>query len=335
VLSPPFFVGLGISARPRFITRQRSAITFLGMPLRMIAGRAAVILGLCSLVAAIMITGRHLEQAAYLNPNLSPPPIYLPETRFLRLVSLGYENVLADLLWFRTISYFGEHYRSDRVYSWLAQMCDRVTDLDPRAFHVYRFAGMVLPWEAREVDEGLRLLEKGTRVFPNSWLLRYWLGFEYFLFKDDYKKATTYLEQAARLPGSPASVARLLVLFHQRQYGPQTTVEFLNELTADPLSEDIRQVLDQSKKEAQLAADLEYLNAAVARYEQRFRRPPQSLHDLLTAGLLPALPQPPFGGHYQIASDTGEVTTSAGHRPPRLYRSRVGEELLRGRGSEP
>src|SRR5437879_4358280 len=37
--------------------------------------------------------------------------IYLPPTRVLRAVSLGYEHALADVLWFRTINYFGEHYR--------------------------------------------------------------------------------------------------------------------------------------------------------------------------------------------------------------------------------
>jgi hypothetical protein len=93
-------------------------------------------------------------------------PIYLPKAEYLRPMSLGFANVMADVLWFRTISYFGGHYRSDRVYPWLAHMCDLVTDLDPRAEHVYRFAGVILPWEAGETDQGIRLLEKGIRHFP-------------------------------------------------------------------------------------------------------------------------------------------------------------------------
>src|SRR5574341_54019 len=103
--------------------------------------------------------------------------IYLPPTRFLRAVALGYEHALADVLWFRTINYFGRHYRSDGVYPWLASMCDAVTDLDPQAEHVYRFGGVILPWEARRIEDGLALLEKGTRNLPHSWRLRYMVGF--------------------------------------------------------------------------------------------------------------------------------------------------------------
>ena len=61
--------------------------------------------------------------------------IYLPPTNFLRAVSLGYQQTLADLLWFRAISYFGRHYHGTRIYPWLASMCDVVTDLDRRAEH--------------------------------------------------------------------------------------------------------------------------------------------------------------------------------------------------------
>jgi hypothetical protein len=33
--------------------------------------------------------------------------VYLPDARLLRPLVLGYDNVLANVLWFRTISYFG------------------------------------------------------------------------------------------------------------------------------------------------------------------------------------------------------------------------------------
>jgi tetratricopeptide (TPR) repeat protein len=299
------------------------------MPLGRIAGRAAVILVLSTLVVAIAATGGRLERPGHANADLSPPPVYLPDTRFLQIVSLGYQNVLADLLWFRTISYFGEHYRSDRTYPWLAHMCDRVTDLDPRAWHVYRFAGMVLPWEAGQADEGLRLLEKGTRVFPDSWLLHFWLGFEYYLFKDDYEAATRHLERATRLPDCDPYVTHLLALFHDHQYGPQTTVEFLTRLAASAESDEVRQAIEQRRDEARLAADLERLDGAIALYRERFQHPPASLQDLVTAGLLATISLPPFGGRYQIDAATGQTVTSTGHKPRRVYRSKIGQDLLR------
>ena len=115
--------------------------------------------------------------------------VYLPPARFLKLVSLGYQHALADVLWFRTTGYFGRHYRSDRIYPWLAYMCNVVTDLDPAAQHVYRFAGLILPWEADGVDDGIALLEKGSRNLPDAWELSYMLGFSYYFFKDDLATA--------------------------------------------------------------------------------------------------------------------------------------------------
>jgi hypothetical protein len=270
-----------------------------------------------------------VERGPRAAPGTAPPPVYLPATRFLRLASLGYENVVGDLLWFRTISYFGEHYRSDRTYPWLAHMCDRVTDLDRRAWHVYAFGGMILPWEADQVDAGLRLLEKGVAAFPSSWKLYYWLGFHYYLFKDDYTLATQYLERAMELPGCDPYVARLLSALHQHQYGPRSTLEFLANLAANAGTEEVRLAIEQRKQEAQLAADIEDIQNAMAEYRRRFGNTPTALQDLVRSGVLSSLPRPPFGGEYRIDPETNEVVTSTGHHPSRLYRSKRGEALLR------
>jgi len=136
--------------------------------------------------------------------------VYLPPTRFLRAVSLGYEEALANVLWFRTISYFGGHYQSDRIYPWLAAMCNAVTDLDPRAEHVYRFGGVILPWEADRIDDGIALLEKGVHNMPDSWQLQYMLGFSYYFFSDDLSAASRALRTASLLcmTGGDITMAR-------------------------------------------------------------------------------------------------------------------------------
>src|SRR5262249_58229838 len=112
---------------------------------------AALLAALGGLAGVVALTGVRLDRARA-DVSAEDEPVYLPQAAYLRPMSLGWQNVLADLLWFRTISYFGEHYRSNRTYPWLAAMCDLVTDLDPRAEHVYRFAGFILPWDANQVD---------------------------------------------------------------------------------------------------------------------------------------------------------------------------------------
>jgi hypothetical protein len=255
-------------------------------------------------------------------------PVYLPQAKYLRVLSLGYKNVLADILWFRTISYFGQHYRSDRNYPWLAYMCDQVTDLDPGAEHVYRFAGMILPWEARDPDEGIRLMEKGARNLPDSWQLPYWLGFTYYFFKNDYRAAVSHLRRAAKLPGAQANVGRLLGLLVQDRYGPNTTLQFLAEMEASVTNEEVLTVIRAQREEARFALLLQHLEAAVAVYQHRYGYTPTSFEPLVKSGILPAVPVDPFGGVFLIDSVTGKVRSSTGHEPSKLHRSRRRNEFV-------
>jgi tetratricopeptide (TPR) repeat protein len=256
--------------------------------------------------------------------------VYLPKAQYLRLMSLGYDNVLADVLWFRTINYFGSHYRGDRVYPWLAHMCDLVTDLDPRAEHVYRFAGTILPWEADQADAGIRLLEKGVKALPNSWLLPYWLGFSYYFFKNDFESATKYLRIAAQLPDAHPSVARLAARIASQHYGPETTMRFLSEIRNNAYSEEMRQVINENMREARLSSHLEQLDRSVSRYQQQHGELPPSLAALVEAGLITHVPEDPFGGIYEIDAETGKVRSSTGHRPSALHQSKLREKKMRG-----
>src|SRR5438067_1777722 len=193
---------------------------------------------LCVLGAIVADTGNRLRHAGV--PTTAGEFVYVPDANLLRPMALGYNNVLADLLWFRAISYFGEHYQGNREYPWLARMCDLVTDLDPRAEHVYRFAGLILPWAAHRTDDGIRMLSKGVTNLPRSWVLRYHLGMTYYFFKHDAAHAAEYLGQAARLPGASPLVARLAVLLRARQQGAATTLEFLHQMREESTSPQVR-----------------------------------------------------------------------------------------------
>jgi hypothetical protein len=297
----------------------------LGTAIRGVALAAA----LGGLAAVLAVTGARLDRAAHAAAR-SDEPVYLPRAEYLRPMSLGWQNVLADVIWFRTISYFGEHYRSDRTYPWLAQMCELVTDLDPRAEHVYRFAGFILPWEADQAEAGIHLLEKGTRQFPDSWLLHYYAGFHHYFFRDDYAQALAHLRRAMQLPGVHPAVARLAAGLAAEQYGPETTLAFFAELERNVDSADLRNVLRDNMVEVRLAAALQRVEAAADAYRHHTGRRPATVDEIVQAGLLPALPIDPSGGTLVIDQATGAVRTTSGRTPSRLHHSRMREKVLRG-----
>jgi hypothetical protein len=258
--------------------------------------------------------------------------IYLPPTTFLRTVSLGYQQALADLLWFRAISYFGRHYRSDRIYSWLASMCNAVTDLDPRAEYVYRFGGVILPWEADQVDDGIALLQKGARNIPESWQLHYMLGFSYYFFRGDLAAASRTLRKASFLPGAPEYVTRLAVTVDAAHQGPNRAVDFLTELEGHDVGGEMRQVIRQRIRELSLSGHIDVLEAAARTFQDRAGRPPTDLGELVAAGLLANIPEEPFGGRYVLDPASQHVVSTSGHKPWRLGSSPLREAFLKAKG---
>ncbi len=261
----------------------------------------------------------------------STGPIYLPRAELLRPLSLGYHNVLADILWFRAISYFGKHYRSDRTYPWLAHICELVTDLDPQAEHVYRFAGLILPWEAGDIDGGIAILEKGTRAIPTSWGLAYYLGFTHFFFKNDFAAAARHLRRAATLPGAHPGIARLAAILTTEAAGPATTMAFLRDLEQNLDSPQVRGVLQRNLRETAAAAALTSLNSAIAAYTSAAGAPPRTLEQVVAAGHLRSIPIDPFGGKFEIGSD-GKARSDTGKRPPQAHTSKIRQRVLQGNG---
>ena len=283
--------------------------------------RASGAAALLVLAAVAGLAGRRLDHLAASAPPVDDEVVYVPDARLLRPFVLGYQTVLADVLLFRTINYFGAHYTTDRAYPWLARMCDIVTDLDPHAEHVYQFAGVILPWEAKDADEGIRLLRKGAAAFPDSWRLRYQLGIVYYLFKSDDAAAAEQLAAASRIPGAPPLVGRVAALLHAREHGPEMTLGFLRHLRDEATSTEMRDVLDNSIVEAQAALDVERLGALVKTYREHEGHWPATLPGLVDAGLLRAVPPDPFGGTYEIDQETGAVHSTTGRVPLVLHES--------------
>ena len=285
--------------------------------LRGAAGVAAVgVLGL-------MVVGTSARLASFAPAGSGAAEVvYLPDARLLRPLVLGYDNVLANVLWFRTISYFGSHYEGDRQYPWLARMCDLVTDLDPRAEHVYRFAGLILPWEANDLDEGIRLLEKGVRNLPESWLLHYYLGMTHYFFRNDADAAAEYLSKAARLPGAPPLVTRVAALMSGRRANAGTSIQFLRELLKNADSDQMREVLTRSLEDAEFRATASMLQNVVDAYRKQVGSIPPNMDALFERGIMRGeLPKDPYGGRWEVDQSTGRLRSSTGRVPREMHES--------------
>jgi len=121
----------------------------------------------------------------------------------------GFENLLADLYWLRTVQYFGGQrvYAKDKKFELLEPLIEITTTLDPRLEIAYRYGAIFLsepnPVGAGRPLEGVAFLKRGMENLPLSWRLRQDLGFYTHLFLHDSAEAARILHEATQVPGAP------------------------------------------------------------------------------------------------------------------------------------
>ena len=120
--------------------------------------------------------------------------LYITSPKTLKRMSLGYDGLLADIYWTRTIQYFGSHHRNGaQRYDSLAPLLEVTTALDPQLLIAYEWGSTFLsakpPEGAGMPERAVELVKHGIRNNPNEWRLYYDLGFINYMELKDYAAA--------------------------------------------------------------------------------------------------------------------------------------------------
>lgn len=192
--------------------------------------------------------------------------LYVPDTRMLRVLFLGYDQAAADVVWVRTLEYFARHFNGDRQYRWLEHFLDQVIELDSRFQKVYHWAGANVLYGRRFTNANVRLsnrfYELALENDPNDFEAAYRLGLNYFieLKSDDpderrlfQEKGLAYLEMASSMPGSPDRLKSLVAGISSRLGKQQLAQQYLIDLfltTNDPdQKESLRHRIERMRQE--------------------------------------------------------------------------------------
>ena len=135
---------------------------------------------ICAVAAYILAVG-----TIYVSYDLYPPKIredikVVPPTQIVRAMSLGHEGFVADLLLAQiTIQSGSLMWKPLRIgfdSEWAYGTVDLITDLDPRFFKAYLYSAMGMIHHFEDVHRAKPIVEKGMKVFPDSWELPFWIG---------------------------------------------------------------------------------------------------------------------------------------------------------------
>lgn len=145
------------------------------------------------------------------DPNAIDESLYL-NGKTARRVSLGFNGLMADWYWMRSLQYVGkkiintpEDAQIDSLgklnLKLLAPLLDTATTLDQEFMEPYEYAAMVLP--SVDVQQAIRITQKGIDANPNAWKLYHHLGYIYWQ-QRDYQAASEMYGRGSQIPGAPA-----------------------------------------------------------------------------------------------------------------------------------
>ncbi len=219
--------------------------------------------------------------------------LYVWSGERLKRLAPGFENLLADVYWLRTVQYFGAQRRfsEDKRFDLLLPLIDITTELDPRLEVAYRYGAIFLcerwPVGKGAPEEGVALLERGARRLPHSWRLRQDLGYFRYIFLGDARGGARVLLEAGKLPGAPfyleSLAGAILAQGGERRTARAVWQRLFDEAEADFIRENARANLQ--RLDAFDAVDA--LDVAAQRFSAQTGRRLASAAELQAARLLP------------------------------------------------
>ncbi len=261
----------------------------------------------------------HITQRLY-DDNNPPKTIaedlkYLPNGKFLKGIALSYDEVLADLLWIKTIGYFADQYRTTKDYRWFSHLLDITTTLDPCFQIPYEFGGIILAYELDDTKASMDILKKGMKNVPKHhpryWYLPFFTAFNYMYYYGDYEKAARYLEIASSFPQRPDYLPLLVSRLYANTDDPGIAIPFLENMKQKAVSEEMRNQLEKRIKEIKVKQHVLVLGKYQELFKEKTGRYPDSLDELVSYGLLKNIPKEPFGGYYYIDKADNSVKSSS------------------------
>jgi tetratricopeptide (TPR) repeat protein len=238
--------------------------------------------------------------------------LYLPNGKLLKVLALGHGSLLADAFYVWAIQYYSDYEREDR-YRYVEHVFrDVITELDPHYIDAYWLGALILILEARDLEAGLRLLERGAAKNPDQWILLYLAGWECY-HAGQTGRAQAYFQRAMEVNEAPAVLPRLVAGIEARRGNPRKAIEMWREILEDPESDSASvSVAERQIRELRVRADVEDLERAVARFHNDNGRRPRSLEELVSASYIRYLPSDPAGEPYRYDPATGRISSSAG-----------------------
>lgn len=246
--------------------------------------------------------------------------LYFSSPKLLKRLSLGYDGLVADVYWTRTVQYYGwMHHAGGGDYALLNPLLNITTQLDPHLVPAYEFGGTFLsakpPQGAGVPLKAIELVEYGIRNNPDDWHLYYDLGFIYYVDLKDYQGAAKAFLRGSQVPNAHPFLKILAAQMAEHGGDPQTAHMLWSATYQTTHDDHIKANAAAHLRALQVDQDVTDLEHVAEIYRQRTGRAPSSFGEMVASGLLRGIPADPLGKPYRITSDGKVVVTDPDELP--------------------
>jgi len=229
--------------------------------------------------------------------------VLLRSGKLVRLMSLEYQPLAADIYWTRVVQYYGnKHVRGQANLELLWPLLDITTTLDPNLLIAYRFGAMFLsqapPTGAGRTDLAVKLIQRGIQANPEYWSLYEDLGFVYYFDLKDYKKASDAFLEGSEKPGAQMWMKVMAAKVAAEGESLEVSVALWADIYQSSLDPTVKQNALLHVQLLKAKEDCRQLDLLADEYAKRFGKRPARMSELVQAGLLRGVPGDPLGYAY-------------------------------------
>lgn len=227
-------------------------------------------------------------------------------------MAMGDRYLAANIAAIRALVVAPEKMRPEE-FRILAKVQEDVSWLNPAHEDNYYIAFAILP-QYGELDSAQTILARASRVRFFDYQPTFFYGFNQWYYKHDPAGAAAWMREAAKKlpdPDQQLTMQNMAARWVDKAQDTELAIRVVEAMAKEARRKDFRAYLELRVVRLR---QLHQLRLAAVVYRERFGKPLSTLQELVDSGVLPALPQDPFGFGFGF-DQQGEIVLRTS--PPR------------------
>jgi len=232
--------------------------------------------------------------------------VSLPSGKTLRILSFGFTNFIADLIYLWAIQFYSSTQLNNR-YDYIESIFNTITDMTPDYREVYTIGSLIMVYEKNDIAMALRLLDKGSANLPQEWIFDLDAGYYCYKYLKNYSQAESYYGRAAQKPDAPNFIKRNQAHMVYLRDDPEVSFRMWLDIYQNARDTMERDSAFNHLYQIKSEIDRRLLGERIRVFRDRYGRLPRNLAELVQRGLLDKIPVDFGGGEYRYDPASGQV----------------------------